>query len=95
MFALTLYFVGDKYNTSAPTSTNQSNIEKLFESDAYDEANKKYGIHSMGVGQSEKILSIGMHDAKYKEEVQKYFERYLSNIGVEDYKIEILVYEDL
>ncbi|MGM0890887.1 MAG: hypothetical protein ACQEW5_29225 [Bacillota bacterium] len=91
MLSLSLCFVGDKYYASTLANKNQSNIEKLFESNAYDEANERYGIYNMGVGKSEKILSVGLHDTKNKKEVQQYFEEYLSNIGVEDYKVEVLV----
>lgn len=32
----------------------------------------------MGVRQSEEILSVGIHDTQYIDEVQQYFEKYLS-----------------
>lgn len=93
IFSSSLFLVGSNYHASELTNENQ-NIEKLFESNGYDEVNKKYGVTGMGVGQSEKILSVGIHDIKYKDEVQQYIEKYLLKIGITNYKIEVFVYED-
>lgn len=89
---IVLYQVGDKYHTSELISEKQSNIEKLFESNIiYNEAQEKYGIHSMGVSKSEKVLSVGMYDTNKKKEVQIYFEKQLLNIDVKDYTVEVLL----
>ncbi|KEF36861.1 hypothetical protein M670_03943 [Schinkia azotoformans MEV2011] len=84
---MSLYFFSNKYQPFA-----EPKIEALFESNTFDEAQEEYGISGMGVGQSEKILTIVIGENNDKDEIQKYFEKKLLDIGIRDYKVEVLKY---
>lgn len=93
---LSIYLIGENLYAYATKDENTS-IELLFESDIiYDDASDRFGIYSMGVDQNSKILVIGMGETYkgVKIDVEKYFDKQLKNIGLDDYTIEVNVYKE-
>ena len=90
VMSLGLLFLGNEYYVSGSEGTNESKIDVLFESNTFDDAQKHYGVQSMGVSKSDEILSVGVDNMNNKEEVQKYFEGKMFEFGIENYEIEIL-----
>lgn len=87
-----LFYVGGDYIFSASASEDQL-IDEIFESDLYDTTAEKYGVTSMGVGKREKILSVRIEEKNInnEKEAKQYFENHLASLGINDYKVEILI----
>ena len=95
-FLITIFvlsYAGERYYASESTNDSDINIEKLFLTDAFDDAKQKFGIYSMGAYKEEDILQIGLgvEDADNVATAKKYFEKRLSDIGVHDYTVKVLV----
>lgn len=93
---LSIYLISENLHTYA-TKNEETSIESLFESDLiYDDASHRFGIYSMGVDQNLKILVIGMGETYkgVKKDVEKYFDKQLENIGLDDYTVEVNIYKE-
>lgn len=96
LLCLSIYFVAND-QILASSNNEVTTVDELISSnDIFNEAAEKYGVHGMGVSKSEKVFIVQLFekDISKKEEVKKYFEDHLINIGVNDLKIRVLVYEN-
>ena len=86
-----LFYFGNDYISSASPNEDEK-IDNLFKSDLYDNAEMKFGITGIGVGKSEKILSVQMDgdNLNNKEKLKQYFEKELASNGINNYEVEIL-----
>lgn len=78
-------------------SSSQQKIERFFENeDIYNTAHTKYGIYSMGVDRNEKLLVVGMDvsNQQNKENVEKYMKQQLQVYHLNEYGVEVYVYEN-
>ncbi|MGE7843792.1 hypothetical protein ACQKNX_23795 [Lysinibacillus sp. NPDC093712] len=95
LLVFSVYYFKEKLIISGDDS--QQYIEQFFNNEEiYDTAHKKYGVYSMGVDQNDKLLLVSMNvsNKEYTEDVEKYFKQQLNIHRLNDYNIEVYLYEN-
>ncbi|UBM16279.1 hypothetical protein [Bacillus velezensis] len=73
------------YGAVTHSFKNQKSTEEVLES-AWDE----FGLFSLGIGETDPVISIGMDKTKNEEELRRYLNDNLSEEVKEEYKVEII-----
>ncbi|GEM_PF-5336872 len=70
-------------------------MDRFFESGIYEKAERQYGVSGMGVGKSERILTVQVreNDAELQDKVKQHFEKQLADKGLSQYEVEIVLLE--
>ena len=82
-----LFIVKDDFKENVTVS----GIDKMFSGQIFDDAQEKFTVHSMGVAQEEKVMTVRIEKIQHKEQTEEYFRDLLDSQALENYEIEVFV----
>ena len=63
----------------------------MFSGQIFDEAEKRYTVHAMGLSPEENIMTVRLEKPQYNEQAKAYFRDILDSHGKKNYELEIIV----
>lgn len=66
-------------------------VDTIFSNDSqvFNEAQDKFNVHSMGLSQEEKVMTVRVDGDRYKEQAESYFRELLDSNSMRNYELEI------
>lgn len=68
----------------------EDGIDKLFSGQIFDYAKEEFTVHAMGLS-GEKVFTVRIAEAQYKEQTKEYFRDILNSHYMESYGLEVFV----
>lgn len=82
-----IFFVQEKFGGNKTAD----GIDKLFSGQIYDYAKEEFTVHGMGLSPEEKVFTVRIAEAQYKEQAKEYFRDILNSHYMESYGLEVFV----
>ena len=82
-----LFFVQEEFGGN----DTAEGIDKLFSDEIFDHAKKEFTVHGMGLSPEEKVFTVRIAEAQYKEQAKEYFRDILNSHYMESYGLEVFV----
>ncbi|WP_342567696.1 hypothetical protein MKY09_04575 [Psychrobacillus sp. FSL K6-4046] len=81
-----IFFVQEEFGGNK----TEDGIDKLFSGQIYDHAKEEFTVHAMGLS-GEKVFTVRIAEAQYKEQAKEYFRDILNSHYMESYGLEVFV----